>query len=140
MIQLTRSSSVISGSRKDLERLQAEFEQQHCIVLPDLLEPGLLRLIQRQVDQAVFYKRIHEKGGNPPPVDFCMNSNEMAVTILHLLVNEPGFFQFIQQVTGCGRIGCFAGFLYRLVPYQSSYDSWHDDIVSHRMVAMSLNL
>jgi hypothetical protein len=49
MIQLTRWGTTFSGTAEDLERLRVHFDHQHCIRLPQLLEPGLLRVIQQQI-------------------------------------------------------------------------------------------
>ena len=49
-------------------------------------------------------------------------------------------FQMVQQVTGCGPIGCFTGRVYRMLPGPGHYDSWHTDAIEHRIVGMSVNL
>jgi hypothetical protein len=139
MIRLTGSGTSVSATAEELDSLREQFQAQHCIRLPQLLDATLLRVIQRQIETAEFYERVHEDGGVPPPVDSCMRENS-ASHALHLVVNEPKFRGFVEQVTGCGRTGCFFGSVYRLVPGHTHYDSWHSDMVEGRMLAMSINL
>jgi len=137
MIQVTRTGTVFSGSADDLEDWNKQFERQHCIRLPQLLEPQLLRLFQHQIVKAEFYERVHEHVV-PPPVDLCMKSNKTAAS-LSFLMNDPFLFKLIQQITRCPRIGCFSGTVYRLVP-GLHYDSWHDDLNDNNLVSMSINV
>jgi hypothetical protein len=138
MIQLTRSGTTYAGTAEDLQRLRELFDRQHCIRLHQLLEPGLLRVLQRQIEQAEFFETVHEDEGDPPPIDLCMRPNA-ASHALHLVVNEPCFLRFLEQVTGCGGIGCFLGTVFRRVRDANLYD-WHNDLVEDRMLAMSINL
>lgn len=135
MVQLTRAGTTVSASAGDLEQLRRQFDRLQCILLPSLLDPGLLHVIQRQIDAATFNQRTHEGIG----AEICMAENQ-AVYMLHFLANDPHLFQIIQQITGCGPIGCFTGRVYRMVPGSQHYDSWHDDIIEHRMIGMSINL
>lgn len=67
-------------------------------------------------------------------------ADNAASHLLHFLTHDPRLFEVIQQITGCGRIGCFDGRVYRMVPGSQHYDSWHSDMVEHRMIGMSINL
>jgi hypothetical protein len=139
MIQLTRLGTTFSGTEEELERLRLQFTEQHCIRLPRLVDPPLLRILQEQIAQAEFYERVHQDGGVPPPVDLCMRHN-VASLALHFLVNDRTFLQFVERVTGSGHLGRFQGSVYRLTPGLNHYDSWHSDVVDDRMLAMSINL
>ena len=138
MIQLTKTATRLSGSAADLECLRKQFEQRHYIRLPQFVEIQLVRLFQHGIDHAKFYERVHKNGGTPPPIDHCMKDNS-TTGFLYFLVNDSSLFKLIQQITGCAPIGCFCGAVYRLVP-GLHYDSWHSDVNSKRMVAMSINL
>ena len=64
-----------------------------------------------------------------------------AVTdLLIFLANDRALFQFVELITGCGRIGSYDGRVYRMLPGHEHYDSWHDDIVGQRLVTLSVNL
>jgi len=67
-------------------------------------------------------------------------ANDFPFDILHFLTNDPKLFWMIEQITRCGRVGCFEGRVYRMIPGCDHYDSWHDDVSDGRMVGMSINL
>lgn len=135
MVQLTRTGIAVSALAGGVEHLRRQFDRLHCILLPSLLEPGLLHVIQRHIDAAIFNPKTHEGIGT----EICMTENQAAYT-LRFLANDPQLFQLIRQITACGPIGCFAGRVYRMVPGSQHYDSWHDDMIEHRMIGMSINL
>jgi hypothetical protein len=69
------------------------------------------------------------------------NSNDpICIGLLTVLANDHRLFDFVRQVTSCPAIGSFIGRCYRMLPNAGHYDSWHDDVANHRMIAMSLNL
>jgi hypothetical protein len=134
-IELSRSGVVISASSEEMERLRAEFDPRHCLRMPRLLEPATLAWMQQRIEQAPFLENVHPGVGT-----------EMALTrhnitgLLQFLANNPKLFGAIERITGCGRIGCFAGRVYRMVPGSGHHDSWHSDTIEHRLIGMSLNL
>ena len=134
MIQLTRSG-LASHRTSDIETLRAQFSDQQCVQLPRFLDPDLLARLQEQVDHAQFDDRVHDDIGR----ELCMTSNA-ALSWLYFLANDPEVFRMVQQVTGCGPIGCFTGRVYRMLPGPGHYDSWHTDALEHRVVGMSVNL
>ena len=138
MIQIRRSGILLPGSDKDLERLRDEFNSSHCILLPNLFEVSLLEFIQDRIAQAEFYQRVHDDIV-PPAVDLCLK-DDTTIGLLHFLVNDQHFFDMVQQITGFGPIGCFSGSVYRMDPELPHSDSWHDDLIEHRILAMSVNL
>src|SRR6185503_10235696 len=131
----TRSGLVVSASPEDLERLRTEFHRQHCLRLPGFVEPNLLHSVQEQLERATFDEKVHRNVG----VELCMTNN-VTLSLLFFLTNDPRLFEFVRQLSGCERIGCFLGRVYRMVPGGGHYDSWHSDMVAHRMIAMSVNL
>ena len=135
LVQITRSGTVLLGPPQDVENLRSEFDRRHSIRLPQLLDAHLLQLIQDHLDPAQFYERAHGTVGT----EFCLTHNKTA-GLLHFLTNSPELFRFIEAATGCDRIGCFAGRVYRMMPGAGHYDSWHSDTSDYRMVGMSLNL
>jgi hypothetical protein len=137
VLQLKRTGTV-SPDSTELDALGNQFAKQHCIHLPHFLDPDLLPLLSKQIAEAEFFERVHDDGGTPPPTDLCMKTNN-AMRLLGFLVNDPALFSIVQRITGCARIGCFMGVVYRLSP-GAHYDSWHDDLRPHRMIAMSINL
>jgi 2OG-Fe(II) oxygenase superfamily len=132
-----KSGVTVSAAPEVLSGLRAEFERQHYLKVPQLLDPELLEFVQLQIDQADFYERVHEGIGTNR--ELCMTSNS-ALAALQFLVNDQQLFGFVQQVTQCDRIGCFQGRVYRVKGDAGHHDSWHDDLGEDRLVGMSINL
>ena len=137
MIQVTRQGTESSSSAEALEKLRAQFERQHYFLLPGLLEPGLLALIQRQIDRGEFRERVHERIDSNK--ELCLTANA-GVGALLFLMNDETLFRIIQDVTRCDRIRSFEGRVYRVNPGAGHHDAWHNDIGEDRLVGMSINL
>lgn len=137
MIQVTRQGTEFSSSAEALEGLRAQFERRHYFLLPGLVEPGLLALIQRQIDRGEFRERVHERIDSNK--ELCLTANP-GVGALLFLMNDAKLFQIIQDVTRCDRIRSFEGRVYRVNPSAGHHDAWHNDIGEDRLVAMSINL
>jgi hypothetical protein len=136
-IRITSSGTQSTLSPDDVAILRAEFEAVHCIRLPRLLTPGLLAALLPRLARATFEERVHEGIGS---------NRELAMTdgalsgVLHVLTNGRPLFEVIERVSGHAGIGSFLGRVYRVVPGHGHHDAWHDDLVSGRLVAMSINL
>jgi hypothetical protein len=135
VIQLTHRGVVFSGSQTDLRRLRAQFDRDHCIVLPKLLEPELLDIILRRIERASF-PRYNDDG-----ITFQVTMDDPATfDLLLFLVNNPEFHRIVQRATGCRRIANFRGRVYRMIASENHHIRWHSDVHDHRLVAFSLNL
>lgn len=137
MIRLTKQGTVFSGSTDKLRALQLEFTRRHYLRLPALLDADLLDFVQRQIDSGEFQERIHK--GIASNKELCMTGNA-AFGALLFLMNDERLFQLIQDLTGCDRIHCFEGRVYRLNPGPEHHDSWHNDMGENRLVGFSINL
>ena len=137
MIQVTRRGTEFSGSPGGLANLGAQFEQCHYFLLPRLIEPGLLDLIQQQIDRGEFRERVHERIDSNK--ELCLTESA-AFGALLFLMNDERLFQFVQDITKCDRIHSFDGRVYRVNPGDGHHDSWHNDIGENRVVGMSINL
>ena len=133
-VQIAQNGLRVS-SLAALARARAEFEARHAVMLPRLIEPALLAVIRRELQNGSFYERTHEGIG----VELCLSSGPLAGA-LEFLLNDPALFDSVRRITGCGSIRCFEGRVYRMVPRSGHYDSWHTDAGRTRMVAMSVNL
>lgn len=134
-IQLTRSGAVFTGSDEQVDALRRQFQERHFVHLRELLEPELLRHLVQRVQSARFEERTREGIGKE-----LWGSDPGIRGGLGFLLNDPAFLGLVERITQCGEIGCFEGRVYRLVPKEGHLDSWHDDLASGRLVAMSLNL
>jgi hypothetical protein len=136
LIQISRGGTKLLERAESLEELRTSFARRHYFRLPELLDPGLLDLIQHQIDRGEFYERVHE--GIDSNKELCMEGNA-AFGALLLAVNDEKLFEFIQDITRCERIRCFEGRVYRVNPGEH-HDSWHNDIGEDRLIGMSINL
>ena len=137
IVQLTRQGTVFCGSSEGLEQLRSQFEGQHYCRLPQLIEPALLELIQRQIDSGQFYEKVHERIDSNK--ELCLLENAASGALL-FLVNDEKLFELIQQITSCERVRCFDGRIYRASPDNGHHDAWHNDIGEDRLVGMTVNL
>lgn len=135
MVRLTRSGLVCSGGPEDLGRLRAQFAARHFVRLLQFIDRPLLLTLQARIAQAEFAPLAHEGVGH----ETCMAQN-IAFSALHFLANDPRLFRFVRNTTGCGRIGCFVGRVYRMLPAAGHSEAWHTDTLEHRMIGMSINL
>lgn len=119
----------------DLLALREEFEGRDSVVLKGLLDDALLARVRDELDQGEFEERRHTTGH----AELCIDRGR-AQALLFFLANDPALFELVRGITGCDRIGCFAGRLYRMLPGSEHEGTWHDDCVEGRMVAMSINL
>jgi hypothetical protein len=133
ILQLRRQGLFVDRSR--LDRLREEFEQRHCLHLPNLLEPALARAIVDALDHGAFAEYVHEGIGTE-----LVAAPGVATGVLELLANDPELFSTICAITGCGPIGCFHGRVYRMLSESGHYDSWHSDEGMDRLITMSINL
>ena len=140
MLRITKSGIVFSGSDEDLELARAEFEQHDWIRLPTLLDRELWNMLQQQLASS----NLEEKTGS------IYREHNVSDSALLLLLNNAQLFKIIEQITGCGHIGCFRGRTYRIVPGANPHDEinnyreiltgWHTDLNGTRRVALSINL
>ena len=138
MVRINRSTALgadITVSAGDMGAMRAQFEHQHCVHLPGFLEPELYRQIAAAIDVASFERRDHSGIGS----EECMVANAVLAR-LHFLANDPRLFEAIEEISGCGPIGCFSGRVYRMSAGDEDYDSWHTDCGDQRLIAMSVNL
>ena len=138
IIQITKSGTVFSGTEKNLKEMQEQFNKQHCIKLSKFLEPSIVQLIQKGIEQAGFYEDQY-KMANANATDYRLKDKTVD-NLLRFLINDEKLFNFIERLTGCPKIGSFNGAVFSLVPGYNHYDSWHQDNFDNRMMSMSINL
>lgn len=135
MIQLTPTQTLRTGTSAAFASARVEFQETGCLKLPRLVDEALLAPLLDAVDRAEFYERVHHGIG----VESCVSPGALT-SALEFMLNDPAIFRLIDELTGCGSIGCFEGRVYRLDPGAGHYDSWHSDVGQNRLVAMSINL
>jgi hypothetical protein len=133
--QITRLGFSCEATPRELQSAREQFERHNYLCLRDFIEAGLLRAIRHQLAGVRFERKIYSGLGRD-----LIASNSPLPSVLYFLSNDPELFRLIRRVTGCRPIGCFTGRLSRLVARRKLELDWHDDVLSDRMVAMSVNL
>lgn len=137
VLQITRGG-VRVGTPEALDQARAYFLEHQGVCLQRFIEPALAATLQRVIDRAEWREKIHY-GIDPPPVELCIFDRSV-FSRFHLLLNDRRLFDAIETITGCPKVGCFFGRVYRMNPRAGHQDSWHDDMDGRRMIAMSVNL
>ena len=135
VIQIDSQSAVLNGSNRDKVKLSQSLSVRGCVKFENFLSAGMLSRIGQLLSAASFYDSIHKGIAR----ESCMRKNAL-FDLFHFLLNDQIVFDFIQSLTGCKKIRCFRGRLYRLLPDARYYDSWHSDWDGKRMVGLSINL
>jgi hypothetical protein len=135
-------SSVITIATDQIARLRSEFVQRHCVTLPQLFASGVVRMILQKLESAQFYRNSHrDHRAQEFAWDLTLRENEMALHLIHFLLNNPRVFSVIQEITGCPEIGSFGGRIYRSLPNKEHRLEWHDDADRvERLLGISINL
>ncbi|HYL58538.1 MAG TPA: PqqD family peptide modification chaperone [Candidatus Acidoferrales bacterium] len=134
-IQLTRRGLRVNLTPRGIERLRRDFARDNFIVLPRLIEPALLRVIQHQIERARFTQRVHRGFGR----DLQLRTAPAGAS-LALLLNDRELFSILERITGCGRVGSLIGSIRRATPGPGNSLGWHSDDLGHRKVAITINL
>ncbi len=134
-VQLSRSGLRVNLSQRGIERLRRDFARDNFVVLPRLIEPALLRVIQDQIERARFAPRVHRGFGR----DLQLRKSPAAAS-LAMLLNDRNLFSILEQITGCGRVGSLIGSVRRAIPGPGNSLGWHSDNLGHRKVAITINL
>ena len=135
VIQLTRAGAFISTANDEVAQLRMRFAREQCILLPRLIEPDLLRTIQRRIDVSEF--RPFDSDGIAHDSTLL---DPLTIHLLFFLTNDPPFLQIVREITACMELDSFQGRVYRMDPALPDTDSWHDDMSENRMIGMSVNL
>ena len=135
IIQITKTGANIHAAEDEFAALRKAFATHHWLLLPNFLDTGLLGLVEKKLRETEYCVVDRETGVELRPID-CT-----AYLAAELLLNNPKVFRAMEQITGCERIACFSGRIYRR-PASSTYSNrWHTDISDEgRMLALSINL
>ena len=115
--------------------MRAQFQRDHYIILPKLIEPQLLQTILRRVESAPFQRKEYNGIIAQSVMDDAATDD-----LLMFLANMPRFHRLIERITGCRRIANFRGRVYQLQPSTDDRIVWHSDVCDHRLITLSLNL
>ena len=134
IISINRTETKMFQREEAFLQLSQQFAEQNFIRLPGILNKELLHEFHEQIESGGWQERVHDHIGT----EVCA-SDKGLVGLLNFLMNDVDLFHFLERVTGCEKIGCFAGRVYRMVPNSGHYDSWHGDVGENRLLALSMN-
>ncbi len=135
VVQLTKTGPIVTGSTENIRMLRAHFAANKWLRLTNFLDADLLELLQRKLEESDYCVIDRRTGVELRPID-CT-----AYLAAELLLNSPKIFRVVEQLTGCQRIACFSGRIYRRPPRAEYFNRWHTDITHDgRLLALSINL
>jgi hypothetical protein len=135
LVQISKTGAHIHSGEDEFAAVRNAFLEQHWLLLPNFLDARLLKLIADKLEQTEYCVVDRETGVELRPVD-CT-----AYLAAELLLNSPSLFRAIERITGCERIACFSGRIYRRPASSTYFNRWHTDITDEgRMIALSINL
>ncbi len=137
-LRIRRAATLFNPADGELASLGAHFDRHHWIRLPGLIDGPLLQAVQSGIAAASF-REVRHKHVRPPSVDVCMEPNVVS-GMLELLCNDPVVLRALEALTGCAPLSRYNGFVYRLLPAAGHHHNWHDDLISERRLAMSVNI
>ena len=118
----------------EMLKLRGDFAKNNVVNISGLIQEELLTITRSDLEGAEF--SISENLGR----DLTVGPTHKAYVRLFFLLNKDNIFSMIRSITGCKRIGSFAGRIYRLEPIEGRYDEWHNDCIESRQIAISVNL
>jgi hypothetical protein len=136
---MTMSAGAIAG-------LSRQFAQHHCVLLPALLAADVLQgltdgLARARFNETVYYAHDLQGEDQEFAKDLMLAGGSSVMHALNFVMNRPALFEAIEQITGCQKIGCFYGRIYRSLPGSGHHLDWHDDLTDrNRLIGLSLNL
>jgi hypothetical protein len=128
------SAALGAPSDTTLEQLRQEFDAQHMVPLRGLLTGERLEWMLAEIDCADW-----EPHRSELKAELIMVENR-ASALLHFLMHAPAVFALVEALVGCPPVGRFRGRTYRMFPDVGHVDRWHNDLVSSRVAAISVNL
>jgi len=132
-IQIQRKGLILDQSQ--IDKLRAQFRDEHWTRLTQLLEPSILDFLQARLDNTRWESMSHGKIGEE------YIANDLPTTsLLHFVMNRPRFRAVIEEITGCKSLQWFRGRVYRMVAEAGHHDRWHSDIAYSNEIGMSVNL
>jgi len=134
LIQITRRGIEVNSVDVELAELRGKFEAQRWLLLPNFFDHSLLDLISQHLVKTEFRIVDRETGTELRPID-CT-----PYLAAELLLNDPKVLRMIERITGCARLACFSGRIYRRVPGSDHFNRWHSDVTEGRAIALSVNL
>ncbi len=119
----TPSLGPMGATIPDVAHARAAFARSRALVLPDVLEPGLLRSVMAACDRASFASDHVEHLGHRE-----VERPPLAGTALLLALRRPQLFRWLEAISGCAPITGVEGRIVRTRARAGDELAWHDDL------------
>lgn len=135
-LQIT-AAGVVTPSASERTELAHAFDHQHCVRLPQLLHPAVLRKLQARLAQGAWTPKVHDLVNGPSTELVC--DDPIILGLLTAMFHDRVLWDAVTAITGCDPIRSFHGRIYRM-DAGAHEDVWHTDANGKYMLALSLNL
>lgn len=145
LIKLTMRGAVAAKAETAAWAAQREaFGKQHCIRLPQLLDPSVIGYVLPKVasDRSRLYTH-HDRTNTGEPAfarEVRFGQDHPVNALFYILLNQRAFLRSVESLCGCGKLRDIAGRYFERHPDTDQFDSWHDDNIDGRIVGFSINL
>lgn len=153
LIKLTMRGPVVATGNADAwAAYRQTFRQQHCVLLPQLLDPSVLAYALPRLANERNRLYVHEdynrpqdrhlQGGHNMRARALMFGHEHPVNnLLYLLLQQRPFLQAVDDICGCdGNLRQVSGRYFELHPRAGHFQTWHQDCAHERILGIVINL
>lgn len=139
MIEIKKQGVDVLESK--LTDYQEQFQIQNVFVCPNFLADELKAMLAKHFDQTSFNIMADKrKNGKLLSQEYIVARDSTLVKVLHFYLNQRKVIDAIREISGITAIKSFQGRVYKFEADPYSFDNWHDDMSSGRLLGMSLNL
>ncbi|MGN6398635.1 MAG: 2OG-Fe(II) oxygenase [Mucilaginibacter sp.] len=123
-----------------IQSYKQEYADTYSILLPGFLPPSVLNNFLRKLDKVQFQTKFEMDESNKFGQVLFVPQNDTLLFFFQFIINNPGLFSILQELTGCGSIGNFVGRIHRSQEGEQHGIDWHGDNSDNRLLAMTLGL
>lgn len=139
MIQVARNN-IKNSDINQLARLRDEFNEKHCVLIRQFLEPALLEYLLRQISKSRFITKLEMNDDDEFGKVLFIPTDEPVLFIFNMIMNNQALFRTVEEVTGCQKIGNFFGRIHSSEPDSNHRIAWHGDNTDTRLLGVTVNL
>ena len=123
-----------------IEKYKQEYAETGCVFLPGFLEKNTLQNLLNKIEKNTFQTRLEGGEDNKFGKVLALPRENVTVFLFTAVLNDPGVFKSIRDITDCGPIGNFVGRIHRSNAGEDHEIGWHTDTSDNRLLAVTLSL